>query len=426
MRELKSVSCDVLVIGHGAAGLFAAAALAAENKSVAVVGSGITATALSSGCVSIIRDDIIRRERGKIDLESLSRSVHPFNDIIERSSMTLEALLPEMSSFFVRSLSDQGLEMTDDVFNFFDLLTNAGTAYTCSIAPFYTVAGRMDQMEGSSLALLGIPGYRDLDPDLVIGMAGREVRGVKLRPYWAALPSLGQRNEITALEAAFAFKEAKLREELISSLKGLKEDHVAIPPIFRLTEYQRGMAKLCHATGKNVFELVTPLSLPGMRLQEAMSRSAVAEGARLMRGRTVRKLEWKGRRVTSAIVETRSRQQRISFNSLILASGDLVGGGLAVQGSEVRDPLGAFKVGKFEAEEQAYHANGYMARMHDVTETGFIVTNEMRLLGQDGKAVDNAFGAGAALASFSFPTGVGLGGCLLTSWVAAQHAKEVS
>jgi len=426
MRELKNISCDVLVIGQGAAGLLAAAALAAENKSVIAVGSGISATALSTGCISIIRDDIIRGDKGKIDLESLARSVHPFNDIIERSSMTLEALLPEMSSFFVRSLSDQGLEMTDDAFNFFDLLTNAGTAYTCSIAPFYTVAGGLDQMDGSSLALLGIPGHRDLDPDLVVKMAGKEVSGVKVRPYWASIPSLGQRNEVTALEAAFAFKDATVREELIRCIKELREDNVAIPPIFRLSEYQRGMAKLCHATGKNVFELVTPLSLPGLRLQEAMSRSALSEGVRLMRARTVSKLERKGRRVTSAIVETRTRQQRISFNSLILASGDLVGGGLAVQGAEVRDPLGVFKVGKFASEERSYQANSYMTRMHDITETGFVVTSEMRLLAPDGKAVDNAFGAGAALASFSFPTGVGLGGCLLTSWVAAQHAKEVS
>jgi len=426
MRELRPATVDVLVIGHGASGLFAAAALAAENKTVAVVGSGITATSLSTGCVSIIRDDIFKKEKGRIDLEALASSVHPFNDIIEQSSMTLEALLPEMSSFFVRSLSDQGLEMTDDAFNFFDLLTNAGTAYTCSIAPFYTVAGRMDAMEDSSLALLGILGHRDLDPDLMVTMAGREVGGTKVRPYWTAIPSLGKRREMTALEAAFAFSRPALREELIEAIKELKEPNVAIPPIFRLTDYQRGMAKLCSATGKNVFELVTPLSLPGLRLQEAMSRSAGAQGARLLRNRTVKKLEWKGRRVTSAILETRTRQQKISFNSLVLATGDLVGGGLMAQGAEVRDPLDAFKVGKFPSDEHVYRANSYMAKMHDMTETGFLVTHGMRLLARDGTAVDNAFGAGAALASFSFPTGVGLGGSLLTAWVAAQHAKEVS
>jgi hypothetical protein len=50
----------------------------------------------------------------------------------------------------------------------------------------------------------------------------------------------------------------------------------------------------------------------------------------------------------------------------------------------------------------------------------------MRLMTKDGRPFENAFGAGAALASFSFPTGVGLGGELLTAWVAAEYAREGS
>jgi hypothetical protein len=64
--------------------------------------------------------------------------------------------------------------------------------------------------------------------------------------------------------------------------------------------------------------------------------------------------------------------------------------------------------------------------MRQVVEMGYLVTNEMRLITREGKPFENAFGAGAALASFSFPTGVGLGGELLTAWVAAEYAKEGS
>jgi hypothetical protein len=64
--------------------------------------------------------------------------------------------------------------------------------------------------------------------------------------------------------------------------------------------------------------------------------------------------------------------------------------------------------------------------MRQIVEAGYLVTNEMRLMSADGKPFENAFGAGAALASFSFPTGVGLGGELLTAWIAAEYAMEGS
>ena len=425
MRELEQLDTDVLVIGLGAAGLFAAASLARENKNVIVVGSGTTATSLSTGCISFIRDDIIQTERGGIDLESLVQSVHPFNDIIDRGSRTLESLMPEMSSFFVRSLSDQGLEMTDDVFHFFDLLTNAGTSYTCSIAPFFTVAGRLDSMVGSRLALLGILGHGDLDPDLVAAMFKAGRRKLKVRPYWTRLKASAGRQDLNPCEAAWLFRSGGSMDEIVQVIKELDEENVAIPPLFKLAEYQKGMSKIRNASGRNVFEMVTPLSLPGLRLQEALEKSAVAQGCRLLRNRKVTCLEFKGKRAISALLQTRTRAQKVNFNSMILATGDLVGGGLAVEEQEVKDPLQAFKVGKFDS-KYAFQQSGYEAAMRDIMETGFLVTNDMRLLSKDGKTVENAFGAGAALAGFSFPTGVGLGGSLLTAWVAALHAREVS
>jgi anaerobic glycerol-3-phosphate dehydrogenase len=126
------------------------------------------------------------------------------------------------------------------------------------------------------------------------------------------------------------------------------------------------------------------------------------------------------------VIETPTRRQVVSFNSLILASGDLVGGGLAIAGREVVDPFSTFKVGTFGETETLPGQTQYDLAMRRVVEAGYLVTNEMRLMNKEGKPFENAFGAGSALASFSFPTGVGLGGELLTAWVAAEYAKEVS
>lgn len=425
MRELKPLHVDALVIGHGAAGLMAASSLAEDNN-VAVVGKGTTATSLSTGCVSYIRKDIFKQEQGIIDLEALARSVHPFADIIERSSLTLEEVLPQVSSFLFRSLSDQGLEMTDDTFHFVDMLTNAGTRYACSIAPTFTAAGRLDRLEGEQLALLGISGQGDLDPELVAAMSARELEGVKVRPHRYAMKGLKGRSGMTSAEVAFHLRPEGNLEELAAAIRELGEDHVAIPPLFELQRLHKGMSELSTTTGRNVFELVTPMSLPGQRLQEAMERAAVGHGCRLLKNHLVTKLEVHGARVAAAIIQTPTRVQRVTFNSVILATGDLVGGGLALQGREVVDPFSAFNVGKFGEMEALPDQTGYDAAMRAFVEAGYLVTNDMRLLTREGKPFENAFGAGAALASFSFPTGVGLGGELLTAWVAAEYAREVS
>lgn len=412
-----------MVIGHGASGLMAASALASQNN-VLVVGKGTTATSMSTGCVSYIRKDILKQEKGAIDLEALARSVHPFNDIIERGSLNLEEVLPQVSSFFLRSLSDQGLEMTDDAFNFFDMLTNVGTSYACSIAPNFTASGRLDRLEGGRLALLGIEGHKDLDPRLVASMCAGHLQGTRVRAYWRRLACMSQ-GGMTATEAALRFQNGGI-EELAKALSNLDEENVAIPPLFGLQSLQKGMSELCSGSGRNVFELVTPMSLPGLRLQEAMERAALGHGCRLMRNHLVTRLEVEGERVLSALIETPTRRQQVSFNSLILATGDLVGGGLALAGREVVDPFSTFKVGSFGELEALPNQTGYDATMRQVVEAGYLVTNEMRLMTKDGRPFENAFGAGAALASFSFPTGVGLGGELLTAWVAAEYAREGS
>jgi len=402
----------------------AASALASQNNNVLVVGKGATATSLSTGCVSYIRKDILRQEKGAIDLEALARSVHPFHDIMERGSLALEEVLLQVSSFFLRSLSDQGLEMTDDAFNFFDMLTNAGTRYACSIAPYFTASGRLDRVEEGSLALLGIEGHRDLDPRLVASMCASHTEGKRTRAYWRKLDCMG-RGGMTATEAATRFKNGGM-EQLIKAVSDLEEDSVAVPPLLGLPSVQKGMSEICSETGRNVFELVTPMSLPGLRLQEAMERSAVGHGCHLMKNHLVTSLEVKGQRVVSALIETPTRRQVVNFNSLILATGDLVGGGLGLAGREVVDPFSAFKVGTFSEAEPFPGQTKYDTAMRQVVEAGYLVTNEMRLMTKEGRPFENAFGAGSALASFSFPTGVGLGGELLTAWIAAEYAKEGS
>jgi len=423
MRDMPAIRVDVLVIGQGAAGLFAGISLG-KDYSVAVVGNNASATSLSTGCISMISQEAESRSGGRIDLESMAHSVHPFSDIIERSAMNLETLLPEMSQLLFRALADQGLEMSDDLFHQHPLLTNLGTEYTCSSAPAHTINGQLDKMAGSKLAVLGIVGGLDLDPDLVRLLIDLKRLRLRSTSHWATtIKGLKGRRNCGPNEIAEVFRSEEAIEQLIGTIKELDEENVMIPPLFSLSNYASGMTALSRRSGRNVFEAVTPLSLPGLRLQGAMEKAAQAEGCRMLKGRTAVKLQIEDDVVTGAVLSSRTRRRLYHFNSLIIATGDVIGGGLAIKGREIVDPFDSLKVATFPPRSKKIAEPGIAEA---VEETGYLVGNDMRLISKDGRTLRNAFGAGAALAGFSFPTGVGLGGSLLTAYVAAKSVQEVN
>ena len=230
MRDLPPVRVDVLIIGQGAAGLLAGISLGRDH-SVAVVGDRASATSLSTGCISVISQEAETISGGRIDLESLAHSVHPFSDIIDRSAMSLETLLPEMSETFFRAMADQGLEMSDDLFHQYPLLTNVGTEYSCSSAPIHTISGQLDRMAGSKLAVLGIDGGMDMDADLVPLLFDRERWRMRISSHWASIEGLKGRRNCNPGEIAEAFRSEEALEQLIEAIKDLDEENVMIPPL---------------------------------------------------------------------------------------------------------------------------------------------------------------------------------------------------
>ena len=276
-------------------------------------------------------------------------------------------------------------------------------------------------MTGSKLAVLGIEGGMDMDADLVPLLFDRERWRMKISSHRTRIDGLKGRRNCNPGEIAEAFRSEEALEQMVEAVKDLDEENVMIPPLFPLSIYSNRMTSLRRKTGRNVFEAVTPLSLPGLRLQSAMERAALSAGCRLLKGRTAVKLLIEGDIVTGAVLSTRTRRRIYHFNSIIIATGDVIGGGLAIRGRRIVDPLDSLKVATFPS-----RSGGVTALAESAEETGYLVGNDMRLISKEDRPLRNAFGAGAALAGFSFPTGVGLGGSLLTAFVAAKSVREVN
>ena len=417
---------DFLVVGHGAAGLLCGSLISSRGRSVAIVGRTTTATALSTGCFTLFRPPGIVPGPSRTDFDMLSRTVAPFNSLFERSPENLAGSLSEILSFIIPRLRSQGLPMSGDFNHSYSVLSNTGTPYSCSVSPSYVEKGRLDWNASGTVALLGILGLRDFDPDLAVSTLESAMGRRNVRAYWTQIPEVKERHDMSSSDVAALNERAPLEEGIADILKELGEESVGLPPLFSLPQFIRKMECLERQTGKRVFEVATPMSLPGQRLHDALENVAAREGCRLLKGLTAVDVEFSGNHASSVTVRSRSREQRITFSRLIFATGDLVGGGLVPDGDRVEEAISSLQVESRGGTDFYPPPDPSLSSqaLRDVMQSGVRADPHLRLFTMQGGTLDNVFGAGSVLSGFSLPTGVGLGGVMLTSWMAARNAME--
>lgn len=363
---IASMGCEVLVIGHGAAGCLAAAYLASRGADVMLVGRGVTATELSTARISLPGEG-----RGTADL--------------------------------LRSVGeDHGLYLSP--VGRVEAMTNMGTTSLQDL----TSPHDWLMPSGGRTAVLGLRGNDDLDPDLACAMLSRH-RGLDCDPFWA---DPGIASTVWSGRGPLSEEAMDAVERLAAVITELGQDTVVIPPLFAGPRYGDALRRLEQASGRVVREPATPLSNPGRRLQDCLVAHAARSGCRLLMGREVQRMEFSNGRAASASVRSGLREMIIEFKVAVLATGGLVGSGLEVSGENVIDPMGAFAVG------------GPGGPALTAALSSGILHREGRALRSDGTVVPNVLLAGSALPGNAFPLGRGLGVAISSAIDAASLALE--
>ncbi|MBI0583666.1 MAG: FAD-binding protein [Methanomassiliicoccus sp.] len=370
-----SPGCDVLVIGHGAAGCMAGAELAGRGLDVTVVGRGTPATALSGGRISL--EGVERRRQVADRLRAMGRDHGLFASGEGRAT----------------ALTDRGSIAYQDLTSAHDWL---------AITEVRT-------------AVVGLRGNPDLDPDLACRSLSHRLPSLACRPLWAdpGVPASVNAGRRTLSEDARAAIDA-----LAGLLSDVPEDLVVLPPLFHGLLSDHALSELERSSGRKVREPNTPLSAPGRRLQECLEEGAARAGCRMLAGREVRSLRFNGGQAVSAALASGMREASMSFRAVVLAPGGLVGGGLAVRGCEVVDPLGLFSMAR---------SSGRGLSSPELTaalETGIAERDDRAVL-LDGTRAGNVFVAGSARPGMSFPLGRGLGHVMSSALEAAELVREV-
>ena len=321
---------DVIVIGAGLAGLFAAWQASQAGKKVLVISKGRGATHWHSGCIDVLgyrSEDYQQPVRSpRISLEEMvhSNPQHPYALLGEK---TIQAALEAL-----KSLCEQhNYPLVGNLDKNWLLPTALGSARPTCLAPTTMMAGDLDKNE--PMLLVGFSGYHDFYPKLAA--ANINLLEIPTQAMMITTPSLEQKKVITARYLAEAFDQPKFQAEVAQAIQQqLKQldsaaiSRIGFPAVLGMNKPTQVLHSLEDLLGKAIFEIPTlPPSIPGMRLQCILVKAIEQNGGQVFEGWQVTGYLAQDHRVQAVLSEAAARQKTTYATQFILASGGFLGGG---------------------------------------------------------------------------------------------------
>ena len=213
----------------------------------------------------------------------------------------------------------------------------------------------------------------------------------------------------------------KLADEIRPHLENA--EMVGLPAVLGMNRSHEMVEELSRELDRPVFEIPTmPLSVPGLRLDEAFIRGLTARGVQfLMPGRVVR---WERQNGAGFLLDFEYKDQKESIRAqgVILAAGRFWARGLRADRDKIREPV--FDLPVFQpGERKNWHRKEFFdLRGHPANRAGIEVDNLFRPLNEKGDpALDNLFCCGSILAHQDWmrsKSGSGL--AISTAWAAVD------
>ncbi|MDR1833153.1 MAG: glycerol-3-phosphate dehydrogenase subunit GlpB, partial [Propionibacteriaceae bacterium] len=200
--------------------------------------------------------------------------------------------------------------------------------------------------DGAKWVVVGLRQLKDFNPDLIAGNVSRaELPGdvrVSARPLWLDFPARPGEVDSNSLAYARAFDKVEYRQQFAQALKPLLEpgEAVALPAVLGLKD-RLVYRDLQEDLGAEVFEIpLPPPSVPGMRLNEALTALAKAAGVRVVLGSRVTGFSAEGGKVRSVTAATAGAPREFAADVFVYAPGGFESGAIAMDSHyQVRETL---------------------------------------------------------------------------------------
>ena len=376
---------DVVVIGGGLAGAWAAVSAVQAGAKVTLVARAPGATALYAGGMEIAPD-----------LEGLlaAEPYHPFTRLY-RDHLKLAADLEHVSHSLVAELGRAGLPIAGELRRPGRYPDLHGVPRSAQLVPVTVAPGELASLRGRRVAIVAVEGLGDYDAESTAeAISEHGVKATVARVSMKGLPPGAALGDLFGRAAPAVRSGADL---------------VAYPP---------GFVKL----PANGFELLAAAPSPhGWRLHKALESVLRRAGVEVVAG------EVTGfRREGTRLIAAQVGDSELVAGAFVLATGRFIGGGL-VKSRLVHEPLLDLAV-YYQGEpiEDAYPRLRHLEYLDPAPafRTGLLTDAELRPVDPAGApAFANLRAAGSVLGGYDYAGGgCGFGVPLLTGWLAGRFA----
>ena len=396
MSADAEISCDLLVIGTGMAGM--AATLFAARRGIDIVQVGMTGEMnFASGLLDLLGVHPVATGRVLSTpwdgLRQLMKDQprHPYTRI------GIDAIRTSMNEL-VGFLNEAGLPYQCHRDHNTRVLTPVGTLKTTYALP-------------ASMAAAD-PAIANRRPCLLVdfsGLKGFSARQIKagLEDRWpglqmVSLPFPGQQGELQTERMARHLETAAAREQLARSIRPhLGEARVVgLPAVLGIARTGQVFSDLQQAVGVPLFEIPTMLpAITGLRLRECFERQLPRMGVRTRYQQKVLSSPRRSGQDFIAAVGGERPAVQVRARAVILASGRFFGQGLHADRYAIRETIFDLPVHQPTDRTQWHHKNLFHDAGHPIHQAGLAVDDLFRPCDVQGRCLyPIVFAAGSFLA----------------------------
>lgn len=435
---MERKECEILIIGGGIGGLIPAIYLANKGFNVWLMKKGSGATDMSSGLFDVLgyinEEPVFNPIEGieKLAKESME---HPYSLIGEKVIQELN----EAVSFFKKIMAQANYEHKGELGRNIFVLTPLGTFKPTCLAPNSMYTNTLD-LKGSKILFVGIRNYPHVNsvylaksfesfilPNLKKCVNEEiEAKATAINMY---VPGIESRTATVFDIGMFLDDEECLKELARRLLKEAKDaDYIFLPVVGYLKTIENWKF-LVDELGVNVVELPSVIpSIAGRRLTLALESVAEKSRVILYKGCKALSVTMDGNKCTAVRVSYGKKDIEIIASAYIMATGDYIGGGLAMERDGVKEPLFGVPIKTPEGQTSLDWIKNerFPLSGHPYSFFGVKVDSTMRPLNERGEIFcNNLFVCGSILGGYDYTVEKsGFGVCTVTGLVAAKRAGE--
>ncbi len=446
--EMNGDEIDVLVVGGGAAGVVAAAKIAAMGLRVAISYKSDGVSAYSSGSVDIadglageipgVSSDPFARGDLIVDAVAQLAQLSPSHPYARVSGEGLDKLGAAIALFQELSKSVSMTSRHDGKNHI--LLTQAGTVKRSALVLGTSCFDLADIPFGASVGIVGVGGFTGFDAQSAANMlqwivslsASKQFNVVPIRINFVADHGQFFRTGFSLAETLDDEDNQKLFcHKVQEAIQGMEHppSHLFFPPVLGRRCTEKLLKDLQVATGCTTSEMLATLhSVPGLRLADALHDYLARNCVEVILG-VAQAVTTNAQGIDSVIIDTEGTQKIIRPKAVVLATGRFLGGGLKIDGIARETVMGLPIWSSLRPIDDGFTGDlvgKTLEDTHEIFRVGVAYDSHLRPVDSYGKTfASNLFAAGSILEGYDPARDrSALGVAILTGYLAGCYAAE--